>query len=263
MDRNFARALPLVLKYEGGWSDDPKDPGGATMRGVTLAAFRRYVKADATKDDLRKITDAQVSTVYYRNYWTVVNAAALPAGVDFCVFDFAVNSGPSRAAKYLQAVVGAKQDGKIGPATVAAVTKMGSAVVINRLCDKRLAFLRSLKTWSRFGSGWESRVAQVRRAAIDMVGNPADVVQKLVTVPKPVPTVPETVDHAVKNQTRGWGWSGVGFGGVGAAITAATGLDWRVIAIFVGVAVVGGIVALVVGPQIVRRVKAIRQEIEA
>jgi len=121
MDRNFARALALVLKSEGGWSDNPVDPGGATMKGVTLANFRRYVKADASKDDLRKISDAQLATVYRRFYWDAVAGAELPGGVDYAVFDFAVNSGPGRAAKYLQAAVGAAQDGRIGPATLSAV----------------------------------------------------------------------------------------------------------------------------------------------
>lgn len=114
MDRNFARALSLVLKSEGLWSDHPADPGGATMKGVTLANFRRYVKADATKADLRKITDAQVATVYRRFYWDATAGAQLPSGVDYAVFDFAVNSGPGRAAKYLQAVAGVRQDGRIG-----------------------------------------------------------------------------------------------------------------------------------------------------
>ena len=89
MDRNFARALALVLKSEGGWSDNPADPGGATMKGVTLANFRRYVKADATKADLKQISDAQVATVYRRFYWDAVLGAELPDGVDYAVFDFA------------------------------------------------------------------------------------------------------------------------------------------------------------------------------
>lgn len=120
MDRNFNRSLKLVLAHEGGWSDHPKDPGGATMKGVTLANFRRYVKPNATKDDLRKITDDQISTVYRKYYWDAVSGAELPDGVDYAVFDFAVNSGPARAAKYLQAIVGTAQDGKIGPATLTA-----------------------------------------------------------------------------------------------------------------------------------------------
>jgi lysozyme family protein len=168
MDRNFARALSLVLKSEGGWSDNPADPGGATMRGVTLANFRRYVKADATKADLRKITDDQVATVYRRFYWDAVAGAELPDGVDYAVFDFAVNSGPGRAAKYLQAVVGVAQDGRVGPATLAAVRAKPVGVVIDGLCDTRLAFLKRLPTWATFGKGWASRVASVRRDALLM-----------------------------------------------------------------------------------------------
>ncbi|RVC75347.1 hypothetical protein EN745_27695 [Mesorhizobium sp. M4A.F.Ca.ET.022.05.2.1] len=164
MDRNFARSLALVLKSEGGWSDNPADPGGATMKGVTLANFRRYVKADATKADLRKISDEQIATVYRRFYWDAVAGAELPDGVDYAVFDFAVNSGPGRAAKYLQAAggVGVVQDGRIGPATLAAVRRKPAGVVIDTLCDARLAFLKRLPTWPTFGKGWQSRVVSVR-----------------------------------------------------------------------------------------------------
>ncbi|MCA0057902.1 MULTISPECIES: glycosyl hydrolase 108 family protein [unclassified Mesorhizobium] len=166
MDRNFTRALALILKSEGGWSDNPADPGGATMKGVTLANFRRYVKADAVKADLRKISDAQLATVYRRFYWDAVAGAELPDGVDYAVFDYAVNSGPSRAAKYLQAVVGTAQDGRIGPETLAAVASRPAAVVIDNLCDARLAFLKRLPTWPTFGKGWSSRVGSVRAQAL-------------------------------------------------------------------------------------------------
>ncbi|TIU93770.1 MAG: hypothetical protein E5W04_33760 [Mesorhizobium sp.] len=166
MDRNFARALALVLKSEGGWSDRKADPGGATMKGVTLANFRRHVKADASKADLRKITDGQVATVYRRFYWDAVSGAELPDGVDYTVFDFAVNSGPGRAAKYLQAVLGIAQDGRIGPATLAAARAKPAGVVIDMLCDARLAFLQRLPIWPTFGKGWSARVASVRSEAL-------------------------------------------------------------------------------------------------
>ncbi|MER8630504.1 hypothetical protein NKH55_12140 [Mesorhizobium opportunistum] len=168
MDRNFARALALVLKSEGGWSDNPADPGGATMKGVTLANFRRYVRADATKADLRQISDDQVATVYRRFYWDAVLGAELPDGVDYAVFDFAVNSGPGRAAKYLQAAVGAVQDGRIGPATLGAARAKPAGVVIDQLCDARLAFLKRLPTWPTFGRGWSDRVRSVRADALKM-----------------------------------------------------------------------------------------------
>lgn len=184
MDRNFQRALKLVLKHEGGWADHPADPGGATMKGVTLATFRRYVKPNATKDDLRKITDEQLATVYRRFYWDAVLGAELPDGVDYAVFDFAVNSGPSRAAKYLQGVLGVAQDGKIGPQTVKAARSVPLASTINALCDRRLAFLKGLKTWGTFRKGWSSRVAGVRSEALKMISAPD------VPKPTPVPTAP-------------------------------------------------------------------------
>jgi len=188
MDRNFAQALSLVLKHEGGWSDHPADPGGATMKGVTLANFRRYVKPGATKDDLRKITNEQVASVYRRFYWDAVRGAELPDGVDYAVFDFAVNSGPGRAAKYLQGVAGVVQDGRIGPATLAAVRAKPHSAVIHDLCDRRMAFLRRLKTFGTFGKGWSSRVAGVRSEALKMAApNTGEG-----TAPKPsIPKAPE------------------------------------------------------------------------
>lgn len=172
MIRNFERSLSLVLKYEGGWSDHPADPGGATNKGITLATFRRYVEPKATKDDLRRVTNAQVATIYRKQYWDAVKGDDLPDGIDFAVFDFAVNSGPSRAAKYLQSIVGAKQDGKIGPDTLAKTRPMVRGTVINDLCDKRMAFLKSLKTWPTFGKGWTSRVSAVRAEALKMTPGP-------------------------------------------------------------------------------------------
>ena len=168
MDRNFARALALVLKSEGGWSDNPADPGGATMKGVTLANFRRFVKPAATRAELREISDEQVATVYRRFYWDTVAGAELPDGVDYAVFDFAVNSGPGRATKYLQASVGTVQDGRIGPATLQAVRARPAGTIIDDLCDARLAFLKRLPTWGVFGKGWSDRVGSVRSRARSM-----------------------------------------------------------------------------------------------
>lgn len=201
MDRNFSRALSLVLKSEGGWSDNPADPGGATMKGVTLANFRRYVKADATKTDLRRISDDQVATVYRRFYWDAVAAAELPDGVDYAVFDFAVNSGPGRAAKYLQATVGVSQDGRIGPATLAAARARPGGVVIDQLCDARLTFLKRLPTWATFGRGWSDRVRSVRTQALLMSAPAAApaVAQPATPAPRPVPQPPEVETPAAGN----------------------------------------------------------------
>lgn len=259
MDRNFARALSLVLRHEGLWSDHPDDKGGPTMKGVTLANFRRYVKPGATKDDLRGITDEQVATIYRRYYWDAVRASELPSGVDYAVFDFAVNSGPDRAIKYLQAVVGAKQDGRIGPDTLAKTRAMMRATIINSLCDKRMTFLRRLKTWPTFGKGWTSRVSGVRSEALKMAAQPDTPPPVVREVEKEV--VPEAVETKVKEKsdlwtklTGGGGIAALGLGGI-------FGMDWQAI-------VAGGVVLLVIilvllllRSQIVAAVRQIKSEV--
>lgn len=129
------------------------------------------------------------------------------------------------------------------------------ATLINDLCDKRLAFLKGLKTWKMFGKGWTSRVSSVRADALKMAVQPPPENPTVVKVEVPVavnqPYVPETVEKAVKKQTNGWGWSGIGLGGAGAALTAIAGWPWQTIALFAGLGVAGGIVALVIGPWIV------------
>jgi len=173
MDRNFQRALQLVLKYEGGFVNDPRDPGGATNKGVTLSAYRLYVKKDGTVADLKRISDAEVATVFRRHYWDEVQGDALPDGVDFAVFDFAINSGVGRASRYLQDVVGATADGQIGPKTLAAVRSRPAPYVIDGLIAARLAFLKSLPTWATYGRGWASRVKSVRTEANKMAASGA------------------------------------------------------------------------------------------
>src|SRR5690348_2114856 len=121
MLRNFEKSLSCVLQHEGGYVNSPHDPGGATNKGVTIATFRRYVDKSGTVDDLKHLTTAQAATVYRKQYWNAICGDDLPDGVDYSVFDFAVHSGPARAAKYLQAIVGVKADGKIGPQTLEAV----------------------------------------------------------------------------------------------------------------------------------------------
>ena len=268
MDRNFKRSLSLVLKHEGGWADHPKDPGGATMKGVTLATFRSFVKPNATKDDLRKITVEQLETVYRRHYWDALLGAKLPDGVDYAVFVFAVNSGPSRAAKYLQAVVGVAQDGKIGPATLAAVAAMPAHRIVNELCDRRLKFLKGIKKgeqWKVFGKGWGSRVEGVRSEALVMAAQPTpekpSIIEKEVTVEKPV--VPQKVEQEVR-QKSGWGaWFTTALGALGGLGTWLANADPQLIIILVAAGLLCAGLILFGGEWIVRRVKSIRREIEA
>ncbi len=164
---NFEPCLNVTLRYEGGWSDHPRDPGGATMKGVTLAVFRRW-HPSATKTDLRQISDADVQKIYRVDYWNPVRGDDLPAGVDLATFDFGVNSGVSRSAKYLQSMVGAKQDGVIGAATLEAVAKRDSAGLVKSICAKRLGFVRGLKTFGTFGKGWTRRIADIEAQGVKM-----------------------------------------------------------------------------------------------
>ena len=159
-------AIPRILKHEGGYVDHPNDPGGPTNKGITISTFQSYIKPNGTKEDLKKLTTEQATVVYKRQYWDAVMADSLPVGVDYAVADFAVNSGPYRAAKYLQTIVGVTQDGRIGPKTLEAVRKMSSEDIINRLCDDRMTFLKRLNTWPTFGKGWASRVEGVRTDAL-------------------------------------------------------------------------------------------------
>jgi len=169
MDAPLQRALSLVLADEGGFVDDPRDPGGATNHGVTLATYRALMKPGATVADLKNISQAKLATIYRDHFWNAVRADDLPAGVDYAVFDYAVNSGPNRAAKALQSVVGAATDGKIGPLALVAVARKPPAATITLICNSRLVFLETLPTWDHFGKGWAARVARVQAAALKMV----------------------------------------------------------------------------------------------
>ena len=170
MKRNFKKALKEVLIHEGGYVDHPKDPGGATNRGVTLTTYRRFFGADKSKEDLKKITDKELEQIYRTGFWDKSCCDDLPPGVDYAVFDAAVNSGPGRGAKWLQQAIGAKQDGGIGPKTLAKVGGFDPAQLVDQMCDCRLGFLRGLGTWSTFGKGWERRVEGVRAKAESMAG---------------------------------------------------------------------------------------------
>lgn len=170
MKQNFDAALQHVLKDEGGFSNHPKDPGGATMKGVTLDTYRSYKKNQhLTAEDLNKITNEELRDIYYRRYWNAVKGDDLPSGVDYCVFDCAVNSGPGRATKLLQEVIGVKSDGVIGPITLAAIKSADPVELIHKYTDKRIQFWRSLPTFETFGKGWIARGERVQKAALGMV----------------------------------------------------------------------------------------------
>lgn len=165
----FSQVLTETLRHEGLWADHPQDPGGATMKGVTLRTYQAY-KPGAMKVDLRNITDSELRAIYKSGYWDEVRGDDLPAGVDMVVFDIAVNSGPKRAAEWLQEAVGATVDGIIGDQTVVLAKRADALSVIDTLDKRRDRFYRSLSTWTTFGKGWTSRRLAVTKRAKEMAG---------------------------------------------------------------------------------------------
>lgn len=172
MKDNFEAALGKVLHHEGGFVNHPKDPGGMTNLGVTKRTWEAWTGKPASEAEMRALTPAKVAPLYKARYWDAVRGDDLPAGVDYVVFDAAVNSGPVQAAKWLQRAVGVTADGKIGPATLAAVGKPLPEDVVQMFSEQRIAFLRNLPTWGTFGKGWQRRVTEVANTGTSM-GNVA------------------------------------------------------------------------------------------
>ena len=171
MKDNFEQCLALVLKSEGGFVNNVKDPGGMTNLGVTKAVWENWVGHPVTEADMRALGPKDVAPLYKANYWDKIGGDSLPLGVDYATFDMAVNSGVNRAAKTLQQILGVTPvDGQIGPATLRACEEANAREVATRVCESRLAFLQSLSTYATFGKGWSRRVSDVERLAFNMVG---------------------------------------------------------------------------------------------
>jgi len=170
MNRNWDKAFDLVIVNEGGYVDNSQDPGGATNWGCTKAVWEKYVGHEVTKDDIKALTKEDVKPLYKRNYWDAVHGDAIPSGLDYCLFDAAINSGVGRASKWIQEIAGVTADGAIGNNSVAAITQINPVTAINEFCDKRQGFLESLKTFATFGKGWTRRVAEVRAKSLEMAG---------------------------------------------------------------------------------------------
>jgi lysozyme family protein len=163
----FPQALVKVLASEGGYSNDRLDPGGSTNKGITQVVYDGYRKSLGLKAaSVKNISDAEVSGIYRTRYWNAIKADQLPSGLNYAAFDAAVNSGVTQASKWLQRSVGVADDGNIGPKTLAAIASYPNIdKLIDDVCDRRLAMLKTLSTWKHFGKGWSTRIASVRATA--------------------------------------------------------------------------------------------------
>lgn len=172
---SFYNACLARLKiHEGGYTNDPRDPGGPTNWGVTIEDVRAYVKPGATAADVKALTWEQACVIYKARYWDALRCDALPAGVDYAVFDYGVNSGVGRAGRVLRRCLHLSgETSHVSDEVITAAARADARQLVTAICDERLAFLRSLKTWDVFGRGWGARVADVKQAALAMAAAPA------------------------------------------------------------------------------------------
>jgi lysozyme family protein len=244
MDANFADALKRVLVHEGGYVNHPSDPGGPTNLGITLASHRAYVNKSGSVADLKQISIQEAGIVYRARYWNEIDGSNLPNGVDYCLFDYAVNSGVGRARKVIRALMGL--NAKASAVEVkAALAKRHPDEVVGAICDERMRFLKRLGTFGTFGKGWTARVAGVRRAATAMA------LKKVSTTPgdtppqaeaKPIPFPQAKGEVVAGKAAQGTTVGGAAAGGVVAA--NAGGMSAGRIAIIVAVTILVAVIGV-------------------
>ena len=173
MKTNFDPSVVLVIQHEGGYDDDPRDSGnwtGGTVGVGELKGTKFGIDCASYPElDIVNLTIDEAKIIYKNDYWDEVQGDELPAGVDYATMDFGVNSGVGSASKYLQQIVGSPVDGVIGPHTLACVTQMDSATIVNLICNNRAEFLKGIGTFPIYGKGWLSRVEDVRRVSLQMI----------------------------------------------------------------------------------------------
>lgn len=147
----FDDAFDRLMGNEGGYSNDPLDPGGETNWGISKRSYPTV--------DVRNLTREQAKAIYLRDFWNRIHADELYDGVAFQTFDFAVNSGIETAIRKLQAAVGVADDGHWGPESRLAASSMEESDIIMRLNAQRLRFMTKLKNWPSAGAGWANRIA--------------------------------------------------------------------------------------------------------
>ena len=166
---NYQTCLEMILHHEGGYVNHPEDPGGETNLGVTKRVYEEW---GGTKD-MKDLEVEDVAPIYEKNYWGRMKCDDMPAGLDLCVFDFGVNAGTGRSAKFLQTMIGTVADGGIGPNTLKAldlyIDENGIEDTIKNFQAERQSYYESLSTFDTFGRGWTRRVDETTESALKMV----------------------------------------------------------------------------------------------
>jgi len=169
MKENFDKCLAMLLEHEGGYVNSKHDRGGMTNLGVTKRVYDEWIGRESTEQEMRDLTPDDVAPIYKKNYWDRVKGDQLPSGVDWCAFDWAVNSGSGRPAKAIQRAVGATQDGAIGNQTLGLVAEKDPKFIIDYVYTVRQAFYESLDDYKHFGRGWSRRNTETLHQAMEMV----------------------------------------------------------------------------------------------
>jgi lysozyme family protein len=173
MRDRFTACLAETLRWEGGWSNHPADPGGPTMKGIIQRVYDAWrEKNNKPRQSVRFITADEVEAIYRENYWALVRGDELPPGLDLAVFDFGVNSGPARAVRYLQGVLGVPADGHMGPITLKAAADADTRETVAKLMAARRKFLRQIPYRKPFLAGWLRRCDGIEQACILACGLP-------------------------------------------------------------------------------------------
>ena len=167
---NWKKSFEQMLASEGGYVNHPSDPGGMTNLGVTKRVWEEWIGRESNEAEMRALTPELVEPLYKKRFWDACRCDEMPGGIDYLVFDFAVNAGPGRSAKILQTAVGVPADGGIGPVTLAAVNAQDPDWLIEKFSQAKEDFYRSLNTFETFGKGWLNRVAAVKVKATTMLG---------------------------------------------------------------------------------------------
>ena len=169
MKVNYDKCLETILHHEGGYVNHPKDPGGETNLGVTKRVYQEH---GGTKD-MKDLLVEDVAPIYKKGYWDKMKCDDIPSGLDLCLFDFGVNAGPGRAAKFLQQMIGTTVDGGIGPNTLAKleeyIRENGEHEAVNKYQEMRQKYYEQLSTFATFGRGWTRRVQETTKLALDLI----------------------------------------------------------------------------------------------
>lgn len=147
----FDQCFDKLISHEGGYVNDPRDPGGETKFGISKRAYPQV--------DIKNLTLDAAKAIYKRDYWDRAQCDKLPPQLAYLLFDAAVNSGIGQAIRFLQRAVNLADDGVIGPMTLAAVGRVDAEAISARFLGQRLEFMTKLTTWDAFGKGWARRIA--------------------------------------------------------------------------------------------------------